>query len=376
MGAACGKSQRAAAAVEPPLSTAEKAEAAAVAAAEHSQKAEEAAEVAAACATKASAEAAVLTGVEPGAEPAAEAEEAPKQNEIEEQQTTTTPAQTHATEEQPAAPPVVPLSDADAQVLAAAEAAKQEAASSNMPRAYLFYACELNEGSLMMQWTTTQITEEDMHAKNLILLASFFPAKHKTVSKSKLTQNGGITYFLQEMKYKWEVWSKVQRQAYYQGWIKFVKAADEMEASFTLHHFAAPAPPAKLFLLHTGPIENKVLPAKEEEPFNVSVFGLAAVTPPSPPYKPGANITPKRFGEIATGAGGAYMQLSRRGGDAAFDEKEVQKWLAADGLQMKKGEGITLDAAGGYERRSEKKGGDAAAATAAVEAEPTKVSQD
>ena len=33
-------------------------------------------------------------------------------------------------------------------------------------------------------------------------------------------------------------------------------------------------------------------------------------------------------------------------------------WLAADGLQVQKGgQGITMDATGTYERRSEKKGG-------------------
>ncbi|CDI75999.1 Immune mapped protein 1, related [Eimeria praecox] len=116
---------------------------------------------------------------------------------------------------------------------------------------------------------------------------------------------------------------------------------------------------------HAEEIENKVLPVKEEDAFNISAFGFVAVTPPPPPYKAGANITPKRFGEIATGAGGAYLQLSRRGGDAAFDEAEVVRWLAADGLEIKKGEGITMGAAGSYERRSDKKGGNAAAESAA-----------
>lgn len=50
-------------------------------------------------------------------------------------------------------------------------------------------------------------------------------------------------------------------------------------------------------------IENKVLPVKEEEEFKISVFGFAAVVPAQSSYKPGANITPKRFGEIATEAG-------------------------------------------------------------------------
>lgn len=58
--------------------------------------------------------------------------------------------------------------------------------------------------------------------------------------------------------------------------------------------------------------------------------------------------------------GGAYIQLSRRGGDAAFDEAEVVRWLAADGLEIKKGGGITMDSAGTYEKRSDKKGGNAA----------------
>lgn len=187
-------------AVAPRRSTAEKAADAAAAAEEHSHKAQEAAETAAACARRACAEAASLTGR--GSGEAAAMQGDPKVDETEEQQITTTPAQTHATEE-PQASAVVPLSDADAQLLAAAEkqaAAKQQQGGSNTPHAYLFYATELNEGSLIMQWTPTQMSEEDMHAKNLLLLASFTPAKHKTVSKSKLTQNGGVTCLLQEMK--------------------------------------------------------------------------------------------------------------------------------------------------------------------------------
>ncbi|CDJ27683.1 Immune mapped protein-1, related [Eimeria mitis] len=370
MGAACMKSQGGA---TPPaaggVSAAQKVAEATAAAAEHSMKAHQAAETAAACAKRASAEAAALTGRDPEQEQQQQQQqqqqqETEKNEETKEQQGTATQEQTQQqTTDDPQTSSVVPLSDADAQLLAAAQqqAAATAAAGVNTPHAYLFYASELNEGSLIIQWTSTQMNEEEMHAKKLVLLASFIPPKHKTVPKSKLTHNGGITYLLQEMTYKWEIWNKVQRQGYYQGWLKFIKAADEMEASIKIHKYSEPAPPAKVFLLHSGPIENKVLPVMEEESFSVSVFGFAAVTPPPSPYKAGANISPKRFGEIATAAGGGYVQLSRRGGNAAFDEAEVVRWLAADGLEIKKGEGITLDSAGTYERRSEKKGGNAAA---------------
>lgn len=61
---------------------------------------------------------------------------------------------------------------------------------------------------------------------------------------------------------------------------------------------------------------------------------------------------------VCRNAGGAYLQLSRRGGDAAFDQAEMVKWLAADGLKAQEaGKGVALDAAGSYERRSILKGG-------------------
>ncbi|OEH80638.1 hypothetical protein cyc_03473 [Cyclospora cayetanensis] len=272
------------------------------------------------------------------------------------------------------------LSHADQQLLDAAKqqvAAKTATASTsasappaNSPLAYLFFASSLNEGSLIQLWAPSPMTPEQMKEKQYVLLASLIPARHKKVTKNKLTVNGGITCFQQEILYyefllnwsvsvirggvscflqlsaadpalqhqiwyKWDIWSKAQRQPYYQGWVKFLKAADEMEAT----------------------IENKVIPITEEQDLKISVFSFVSVVPPPSTYKPGTNITPKRFGDLATESGGAYIQLSRRGGDAVFDEADVVKWLAAEGLELQQGGGITLDATGTYERRSDKKGG-------------------
>ncbi|XP_026190570.1 uncharacterized protein LOC34620157 [Cyclospora cayetanensis] len=259
------------------------------------------------------------------------------------------------------------LSHADQQLLDAAKqqvAAKTATASTsasappaNSPLAYLFFASSLNEGSLIQLWAPSPMTPEQMKEKQYVLLASLIPARHKKVTKNKLTVNGGITCFQQEILYKWDIWSKAQRQPYYQGWVKFLKAADEMEATVRIHVFDKPAPSARVFVLHTGPIENKVIPITEEQDLKISVFSFVSVVPPPSTYKPGTNITPKRFGDLATESGGAYIQLSRRGGDAVFDEADVVKWLAAEGLELQQGGGITLDATGTYERRSDKKGG-------------------
>ncbi|CDJ37867.1 Immune mapped protein 1 [Eimeria tenella] len=387
MGGACGKSRGTAAAAEPPVSAADKAAEAAASAASQAEKAQEAAAAAAAAAANGAAAAAALTGEdrserEPAnasdgkdtnptnpttAEQQQQQEQEQQQQEQQQQEQQQQEQQQEAAAAQQPASPVVALSAADAELLAAAQqqaaAAAAAGSNANLPHAYLFYAAELNEGSLILQWTAAAMQQQEMQDKKLLLLASFVPPKYKTVTKSKLQQNGGITFLLQEMKYKWDIWNKAQRQAYFQGWAKFLKAADEMEASLLLHPFELPAPPATVFLLHTGPIENKVVPVKLGEPIGISMFGFAAVAPPPAPYKAGANITPKRFGELATQAGGAYIQLSRRGGDAAFSEADVVKWLAEDGLEIQQGNGITLDSTGAYERRSDKKGGNVAAAT-------------
>ncbi|KAL8437563.1 hypothetical protein Efla_000426 [Eimeria flavescens] len=223
--------------------------------------------------------------------------------------------------------------------------------------AYLFYAPELEGGSLL-QWWMAKPVEEEIQKKKFILLASFTPAAHKRIPKTRLTQNNGVTVFLQEIAYRWDIWGKAQRQAYFKGWTKFLKAADDMEATVKVFSFSKPAPAASVFILHTAPTGNKVIQLKEGgEGIPISLFGFAAAAPPNAAFKDGANVSSKRFGEIATEAGGSYIQLSRRAGDAALDQEEVVKWLAADGLQVSQGGGIKLGEGDTYERRSEKKGG-------------------
>ncbi|KAL8272112.1 hypothetical protein Esti_003955 [Eimeria stiedai] len=231
--------------------------------------------------------------------------------------------------------------------------------ASSSPISYLFYASEKDGGSLLQQWVQQPMAEEEIIQKHFIQLASFVPAAHKTVPKARLQQNGGVTVFIKEILYRWDIWGKAQRQGYYQGWVKYLKSADDMEAKVTLKEFASPAPPATVFILHTSPTENKVIEVKAGEALPISLFGFVAAVPSSSLYKPGSNISSKRFGDTATEAGGAYLQLSRRGGDAAFDQEEVLKWLEADGLKVAEGgKGITLSEVGNtYERRSEQKGG-------------------
>ncbi|KAL8431466.1 hypothetical protein ACSSS7_005239 [Eimeria intestinalis] len=267
--------------------------------------------------------------------------------------------------------------------------------ATSSPIAYLFYSPERDGGSLLQQWVQQPMTEEDIKQKKLIQLASFIPAPHKTVPKARLQQNGGATVFIKEimkhvctegfslqahdhisfgaqisfffsplcvvlvLQYRWDIWGKAQRQAYYQGWVKFLKAADDMEGKVELKEFGSPAPPATVFILHTSPTENKVLEVKPDKELAISLFGFVAAVPSSSVYKSGANLSSKRFGDLASEAGGAYMQLSRRGGDAAFDQQEVLKWLEADGLKAGGGP-ITMSQGGDtYERRSEQKGGEA-----------------
>nr|WIW69504.1 immune mapped protein 1 [Eimeria intestinalis] len=231
--------------------------------------------------------------------------------------------------------------------------------ATSSPIAYLFYSPERDGGSLLQQWVQQPMTEEDIKQKKLIQLASFIPAPHKTVPKARLQQNGGATVFIKEIMYRWDIWGKAQRQAYYQGWVKFLKAADDMEGKVELKEFGSPAPPATVFILHTSPTENKVLEVKPDKELAISLFGFVAAVPSSSVYKSGANLSSKRFGDLASEAGGAYMQLSRRGGDAAFDQQEVLKWLEADGLKAGGGP-ITMSQGGDtYERRSEQKGGEA-----------------
>lgn len=70
---------------------------------------------------------------------------------------------------------------------------------------------------------------------------------------------GQFLCYLVAMQYKWEMWGKSQRQEYYQGFVKFLKAADDMEATVRVHKFSSPAQPAKVYVLHTGPVSEKAL---------------------------------------------------------------------------------------------------------------------
>ncbi|CDJ48735.1 Immune mapped protein-1, related [Eimeria brunetti] len=277
MGAACMKSHigpRSAAEAACPPTAAEKAAEAASEAAIHSGKPEEAEEAAAAAAEAPGAAVAAPAAAAPAAAskppPAAEApaaaaekeaeagsepKEAKEKTETGDQQTTTPPQQTQAAAAEATPAPVVALTEADTELLAAAQqqAAAAAAAAANTPHAYLVYSSDLNEGSLFMQWVPNEMKEEEIQSKKYIILAYFTPAKHRTVPKSKFSQNGGITYLLQEMKYKWEIWNKQQRQLYFCGWTKFLKAADEAEGFLCLRRPDHPAPPARVALLHTGP---------------------------------------------------------------------------------------------------------------------------
>lgn len=96
---------------------------------------------------------------------------------------------------------VMPISEADQQLLAAAkqQVAVKQNVPANSPLAYLFYASDLQGGSLIQQYVPRAMAPEEMEEKKLILLATFIPARHKTVPKTKLQQNGGVTSFVQEI---------------------------------------------------------------------------------------------------------------------------------------------------------------------------------
>lgn len=105
---------------------------------------------------------------------------------------------------------MIPLSEANQQLLTATkqQVAPQQAAGTggeasasprNSPVAYLVFASDLHGGSLIQQWAPSPMTAEQMQAKKYTLLATFVPARHKTVSKTKLQRNGRVTSFLQEI---------------------------------------------------------------------------------------------------------------------------------------------------------------------------------
>ncbi|PFH38756.1 hypothetical protein BESB_010980 [Besnoitia besnoiti] len=205
---------------------------------------------------------------------------------------------------------------------------------------YLVYVPEKG-GSLILLWSKHELTPEEEEKAGKVLLA-FVPALHKTVPM-KYEQKGNKTELLTGFTDKWNTWKAADKQKYYAAWTKVFKTCDQYEAKVTVREWTEEAPPhVFVSLLYVGPLGNKVANMPENQQMDISVFSQIAVVPAdkTKEFKPGLDLSAKKFQDFATAVGGAYVTFVHRGNNAMMGQNDLVAWLKEDGLTVTEKEGV------------------------------------